>query len=1224
MCPLTTMPGPDRPAPERPPSLGGRQSHCEFSKVGVALHPIRDPISTASRHSSSARKRRALREYAFLVSLVTAASIFTAGCHSGLPKPQSAQYTQFVQAFYVGLAAMEVGNDVRAEDQLSRATQLAPGEPAGWADWGILALRQRNFDPARQRLDRAHSLVPRNSQIDADLGVLESARGNSAEAIANLQKAVDLDPHNLRALYLLAVEIERQGAPNSDMQFQQLIEKILAAAPNNLAALVELSRIAAKRGDAATLRSAATRIAAQSSAAWPPSVQQQLAELQNAAQSAPATAAVRSVFLRNVLMQVPSFRQSLSVIKAQPGEEAQPFLTFVRLPSPPSRPAAPDAALKFIPQPIVTPPSQNWNWIGAISLDGTQPPVIVTANAKTVSIVGGPSFPFPSGARNAAPGSDSVLPIDFNYDFRTDLVLAGAGGIRFLRQDSPQKFTDVTAQTKLPPAVLNSSYIGAWAADIEADGDLDIVLGAQSGSPTVLRNNGDGTFTPIHPFSGVSGLRQFVWADLDGDGNPDASLIDGSGQLRIFHNDRSGNFHELTSAPNLGAVNAIAAADTRNSGTLDLLAVQFSGAIVRLMNNNGAWTSTEIARIPNAAAILKNPVRLLTADLDNNGAVDLVLANVGPAGEPSTPLIWLANADGGFALLDQPAGSNPLRVFAATDLVNSGHLDLLALDPTGQPIQLANHGTKNYHWQTIRTRAVTATGDQRINSFGIGGEIQIRSGLLLQAQAITAPEEHFGLGDWPSTDVARILWPNGAVNAEFQIAADQKVLAQQRLKGSCPFLFAWDGQEMKFVKDTVPWGSAIGLLINALGPARIAATEEWYKIPRNDLAPRDGAYDLRITGELWETYYYDWLQLMTVDHPQGTEIFTDERFVVPPVKLAITATETPYPIAHATDDRGNDVTEILRDLDGRYLDTFARGQYQGIAHDHYVEIDLGPDTSGMDAPSTGPLYLIARGWLHPSDSSVNVAISQGHHEQPKPLSLEVPDVRGNWIVARPKLGFPAGRNKICLIDLTGIFRPGTPRKVRLRTNLEIYWDQIQWARGLPYTPLKITRIDPMTADLRYRGYSTIHQANPSSPEIPDYNHLSATTQIWRDLEGYYTRLGDVRPLLNKIDDRYVIMNAGDELALRFLAPANPPLGYVRDYVLAGDGWIKDGDYNSIFSASVQPLPYHAKSWYDAPPGRLEDEWVYRQHPEDWLTWQTRYITSTPFRTALHPEAQPSQ
>jgi hypothetical protein len=305
------------------------------------------------------------------------------------------------------------------------------------------------------------------------------------------------------------------------------------------------------------------------------------------------------------------------------------------------------------------------------------------------------------------------------------------------------------------------------------------------------------------------------------------------------------------------------------------------------------------------------------------------------------------------------------------------------------------------------------------------------------------------------------------------------------------------------------------------------------------------------------------------------------------------------------------VTDVLRLLDGRYLDTFGRGQYQGVTRDHFVEIDLG-----NDVPKDGPLYLIARGWVHPSDSSINVALGQGRHERPQPLSLEVPDGHGGWVVARSNLGFPAGRNKICLINLTGVFRPGVPRKLRLRTNLEVYWDQIQWALGLPGTPLHIIHTDPSTADLHYRGYSTIHQANASSPEIPDYYHLASTTQIWPDLEGYYTRYGDVRELLQKIDDRYVIMNAGDEMSLRFPAPPAPAAGWVRDYVIAGDGWIKDGDYNSTNSATVQPLPYHAKSAYDTPPTPLEDEWVYRHHPEDWLTWQTRYVTPEPFRDAI--------
>jgi hypothetical protein len=466
-------------------------------------------------------------------------------------------------------------------------------------------------------------------------------------------------------------------------------------------------------------------------------------------------------------------------------------------------------------------------------------------------------------------------------------------------------------------------------------------------------------------------------------------------------------------------------------------------------------------------------------------------------------------------------------------------------------------------------------------------------------------------------DVARILWPNGSMRAEFDLKADQQVVTEQRLKGSCPFLFAFDGHAMKFVKDAVPWSSALGLRINNTGTAKIAATQEWYKIGADELVPHDGFYDLRITAELWETYYYDYLALMTVDHPAGTDIFVDERFVVPAAKLAITTVETPHKIARALDDDGHDVTSTVAKLDGNYLHNFSRGQYQGVTRDHFVEIDLGDN-----APTSEPLWLIAKGWMHPSDSSINVAMAQGAHERARGLSLEVPDGRGGWTVARANLGFPAGRKKICLIDLSGVFRAGTPHKLRLRTNLEIYWDQIQWARGIPGAEVKTTRLAPDFADLHYRGYSSIHQANESSPEIPDYDHLETTTQKWRDLEGYYTRFGDVRELLEQVDDRYVIMNAGDEMTLRFAEQPPPPAGWTRDFVIVGDGWIKDGDYNTTFSKTVAPLPYHAKQEYLTAPGRLEDEWVYKHHPEDWQKFHTRYVTPDVFQNALRGGGQP--
>ena len=1150
----------------------------------------------------------------FAAATLVACILIATGCHRGLPSPSSAAYREFVSAFYVGLAALQVGDDVRADSSLGHAAQIAPGEPAAWADWGILALRQRNFDLAAQRLARAQKLAPKNDHIDYLLGILAGDRGDLAAAINNLREAVRLDPSNLQAKYQLALEIERQGGADSEAEFQKLITQILDAQPHNLAALLELSRVAAKRGDAATLHYAVDRIAAQS-ASWPQDARDQLAQLQTAVSGPPAAAAIRSIFLRNVLMQLPSFREALAVIKPAPGDEAQPFTHLLRLASPPGQPAPPDAALHFENIPITNLSGEKRDWIGAISLNGEGAPTVAVANSHDVRLATGATFAFPGGRANAPLSPESILPVDFNYDFKTDLLLAGAAGVRFMRQDDPTRFTDVTAQTKLPRDVLTSAYTGAWAVDIEADGDLDIVLGSIGGVPTVLRNNGDGTFKAIHPFPGVLGIRQFVWADLDGDGNPDAAVIDGAGRLHIFMNERLGNFAESALPTGSSDVRAIAAADASHDGILDLLAVESSGSIVRFSLRDGVWKADEILHVPNPAQTLSGDVRLRVDDLDNNAAFDLLLVSVGRSQAPNGALIWLGDENQVFSLLESPEG--PTRVFDAAPVSAEGRLDLLGLTADGQPIDAVNRTTKNYNWQIIRPRAHQATGDQRINSFGIGGEIEIRSGLLVQTQTIDGPQLHFGLGNETGVEVARLVWPNGTVRAEFALKADQEFVAEQRLKGSCPFLFAWNGKSMEFVKDTVPWGSALGLRIDAMGPARIAATREWYKIPGSDFVPRDGALDLSITGELWETYYYDYLSLMAVDHPAGTEIFTDERFVVPPVKLAVTTVAAPHPIAHAMDDLGNDVTETLRRLDGHYLDTFGRGQYQGVTRDHYVEIDLGDDV-----PTAGQLWLIARGWLHPSDSSINIAIAQGNKIHPQPLSLEVADGRGGWRVVRPNLGFPAGRNKTCLIDLTGLFRAGMPHTLRLRTNLEIYWDQIEWAQGLPDAPTRITRLAPKTADLHYRGFSAIHQANTSSPEIPDYNQLAATTQIWRDLEGFYTRYGDVRELLAGIDDRYVIMNAGDELSLRFAAPAPPPKGWVRDYVIDGDGWIKDGDYNSTFSRTVQPLPCHARTEYDTPPGALEDEQVYRQHPLDWQNYQTRYVTADVFRDALRSGAAP--
>ena len=1118
------------------------------------------------------------------------------GCtNSGLPKPGSAQYRSFVSAFYIGLGGLQSGEDVRAKDYLTRATQLAPGEPAGWANLALLQARQQEYDAAFQSIEKAHDLTPSNGRIEALLGAVESKRGNVAAALNDLKKAVSLDPNNLKAEYLLAQETERQAAENSDAEARESLQAILKTQPNNLAVLLDVARLSAKLGDSATLQATVASLG-QDAPNWPDRAKQQFTALQTQASGpTPRAAAVQAQFLRNVLLRVPNFRRSLDAIRTPAAFVGEPFPQFLKLPSPHPESATADAGLHFESQPIAG-VLADATWLGTMFLDDKGDPSTVWADRNSVHIEGGATLPLPA---NAVLTSYSIVGVDLNYDFKTDLVISSNAGVRIFQQQDRQHFTDITAKTKLPASILNGSYVGAWAFDIDLDGDLDIVLGVATGQPAVLRNNGDSTFTPLKPFKDLNGLVAFASADIDGDGDPDIAVIDGSGKLNILTNERLGDFHARAVPSSLsGRVLAITAADADADGLPDFIVLKENGTIVRLSDKDAgaAWDAADLVQTNSLKA-----TSLLMVDLDNNGALDLVVGDRA-----------YLNAGTGFTALAKNLDSD---CQSFVDLNGDGLLDAVCLsstrNPASAPFRLIGHSIKNYHWQAIRTRAANGTGDQRINSFGIGGEVEVRAGLLTQKQIITSPMLHFGLGEETEADLARIVWPNGLIQVEFALKPNQTLLAEQRLKGSCPFLFAWDGTRFRFVKDCPPWSPALGLHINAQKVASISQTQEWFKIPGDQLNVRNGFYDFRVTAEYWETFYIDHYSFLVVDHPSNTQVYADERFAVPAPPLKLYATNTPKSFMCAIDNYGTDVSAIVQKLDQTYLDTFGRGQYQGVTRDHWVELQL-PN----EAPQTGPLYLIASGWMHPTDATVNIALGQNSGPQPQGLSIEVPDATGKWIVAKNGLGFPSGRLKTVVLDLTNIFKIGAPRKLRLRTNLEIYWDQLSWAPGVPVDQIKSQHISIESALLRYRGFSRMTQANPSSPELPDYNVVEQTGQKWRDLEGYYTRYGDVRDLLRDIDDRIVIANAGDELQLRVPAPPPPPLGWSRDLVMVGDGWIKDGDYNSTFSKTVLPLPYHGLKSYNVASKTLEDDPGYKLHPADWQTYHTRYVSPENFVGAL--------
>ncbi|MBV9851722.1 MAG: VCBS repeat-containing protein [Armatimonadetes bacterium] len=1182
--------------------------------------------------------------------------------------PTGEKYQAAVSAFYSGLVALDADDPHhQADTYLTLAAQIAPMEPAAWADLGLYYLRKNNLDEARKNLERAQRLAPKNSQIEGLLGLLERLQGHYAEAITHYRRAVQLDPHNLRARYALAQTLGNQAGPQgeADPQIQQQYDALLAEAPDNLFVALETAKNATLAGDAASLHTAVARIAAHAGD-FLPDAKAALKTLQSASAGPAAAARIPLLSLEHLVYQQPPYEDAAEAVRETSRFSTEaigwPLEHFVVLPSPSPTPAPPDTALHFAPQPLPPPlstvrasvvqtfsptpevvpllsPDNRGNKFN-LPANPEGPPATLTADGRQVRIAPEGAavltLPFPGGPKAVPPTPDGVLAADYNYDFRPDLVLAGAGGLRLLTQqpraaNAPPTWADVTARTGLPPAVVNGTYTGAWAADVDTDGDLDIVLGTPDGPPVVLRNNGTpadaptrpqaanaDTFAVLHPFPGArSGLRAFAWGDFDGDGVPDAAFIDGQGRVAVYHNGRAGQFQLWPLPPSFGKAAALSVADVTRRGTMDLVALGTDGVIRRLSRRDVSlpgepdpgWDVAEIARWP--AVPHDGSARLLWADLDNNGGLDLIATGSGGS------QVWLSDVQGKLIPLGGPLVQRALSVDYAGD---KGRLNLVGLTPEGQPVRLANLGSKNYFWQIVKTFSDRTdplsqdptAGDKRINSFGIGGEMEMRAGLLYQKQPITQRVLHFGLGNASKADMIRILWPNGFPNGYFDLVADQSEVAPQNLKGSCPWLFADDGHGMKFVTDLI-WRSPLGLRLNAQATAGVVQTQDWVKIRGDQLAARDGFYNLSITAELWETHFFDYIALMTVDHPVGSDVFVDERFAIPPPPLKVYAMTPPVPVRKATDDLGHDVTDIVRARDGRYLDTFGKGAYQGITRDHWVTLDLGPAPAGP-----APQWLVAYGWIHPTDSSINVAISQGRHDPPQQMRLEIPDGHGGWRVALPKLGFPEGKNKTCLIDITGLFRPGAARRVRLRTNLEIFWDFLGTATGLPQTPLRTRRLAPGAADLRYRGFSATHQAGWSSPEIPDYNTVAGTGPRWIDLTGYYTRFGDVRPLLAKVDDRYVIMNAGDEMRLRFAAPPPPPAGWTRDYVLIADGWEKDGDFNTRFSQTVLPLPSHRRPAYDTPPGRLEDDPVYKAHRQDWVTYQTRYVTPRRFHDALLP------
>ncbi len=1115
------------------------------------------------------QKLQSMHQMKWIIPIILVA--FGFGCRSSVgPNPGSEEYTSIVSAFYAGVSAMEVGEDLRANAKLILVTELAPEEPAAWANLALMAMRRNELDVASEHLDRALQLESTNAEILLLAAAHARMMGNDSTQVEYLRRAVSVDSSNTHALFEL-IELLAADSDESRLLMSQLVN----ASPRNTAVL--LKRLQQSISQAVLDLELLDEF---SSYTWGEEVNEQIELIRNSDQEEDIT--IQMAFLRNILLSEPKYRQDLAEVRISTERVGDPVTRFIRLENPSSSPAPKDDSLDFVLDQQLAALDLSQEWISAIALGNDALPAIFHAGMDSVKTLRKEAWEAPSVS-----GHDAGLGVDYNFDFRTDLVLAGTEGLLVLRQDSLEQFEDVTSELNLNITITGAAYTGVWAADIDLEGDIDLVLNDAENGILTLRNNGDGTFELAEWFAVDLSVHAFAWSDLDQDGDPDAALMDSEGRLRVLANERQGQFIPMPTPIDDLILLDVTVSDSNSDGRIEILALTNSGQILRVTLGNESAVEVLFEMALNDV-----DAQLLTGDLDNNGGTDIVVTTK----EESQILLQ----DQDYAFYSYGRGL-ALETFALSATRFAGQLEMIGLSADlRQPVRYGILTSKGYHWKQIQPRAAQAVGDQRINSFGIGGEVEIRAGLLYQKQPITQPIIHFGLGEQTLADVARITWPNGSVQAEFDLLSDEIVSATQRLKGSCPWLFTWNGEEVTFVTDFI-WRSPLGLRINAQETAGVMTTEDWIKIRGDQLKPRNGIYDVRITAELWETHFFDHISLMVVDHPVGTEIFVDERFAFPPPELKIHLTSELMPIAGAWNDQGQDILETVLVEDERYADFFGRGDYQGITRDHYIEVEISEETP-QDA------WLIARGWIRPTDSSINVAISQGDHAPPSGLRLEAQLPDGSWQIVHPNLGFPSGKSKTVLIDLAPVARSSGTQRLRLHTNMEIYWDALYTAAKLDDSGLQVAHILPEHADLQYRGFSVVHENDRSSPELPVYDTLSGTAQIWRDLEGYHTRFGDILPLLEQVDDRYVIMNAGDEMLLKFTEVNSGATDQVRDFVLIGDGWVKDGDYNTTFSRTLRPLPSHSDPTYDEIPGRLNEDPVYLRHSSDWLHYHTRYVS----------------
>jgi tetratricopeptide (TPR) repeat protein len=686
--------------------------------------------------------------------------------------------------------------------------------------------------------------------------------------------------------------------------------------------------------------------------------------------------------------------------------------------------------------------------------------------------------------------------------------------------------------------------------DFDNDGLPDLAVVTANGA--ALYRNVNGKFRKQADLASGS-FRKALWLDYDHDYDPDLFLLGDDSKL-LRNNGEAGFSDETKRFPFVAgaAVDAVRFDLEPDTPGFDLVvSYQKRPGVLYRDRLGGAYEAVALDALPPGAA------GLLAYDFNRDGRTDLLFGGAALWNRAGKLQPWTGRA------IAPPA--------TAADFRGNGRLDKAFLKDGA--VFLARDETPDYgNWTEV---ALTGVKNAKL---ALNAKVEVKAGTSYERAVYEGAPLVFRLGDRTQVDTVRITWPNGLIQNETNQPVNRVAAIKEapRLSGSCPMIFTWNGERFEFVTDVLgvaPLGASSGD-----GQYFPVDHDEYVSIPGEMLRARDGLYQIRITEELREVSYIDQVKLLALDHPANVEIVTNEKFKSPPFPefRLYGAVRKFYPVAARGAEGENALPALLR-RDRVYPNRFRRDA-AGVAEMHSLDLDFGT------AAASNRAVLVLNGWVDWADGSTFLGAMQEHKDLTFPY-LQVKDAAGKWKTVVEDMGIPAGKPKTIAVDLSGKFLSRS-REVRIVTNLCVYWDEIFLAEDDAPPRTRLTPVAPAGAELGFRGFSRPSiDPERKQPEGFDYQAVSFTS-MWNPTPGNYTRYGPVGPLLERADDRMVVMGSGDEIRLAFRAAGLPPLpeGWKRDFLLLVDGWAKDADANTAFSQSVLPLPFHRMSRYPYPAG----------------------------------------